>query len=452
MSELHNLISLLKAEVEQNDSTYVYYDKNTGELNKLTGSMEETPTDYQSILRVSHEAAFPILSGEKRTSDYTVIYDIALKQNVLKERNYQDSYKEASVMCYKLPIIKNSRAGHLVCQEIYDGMDVYIWSKETSYKKNELVWRDNKVYKLLKANKSGTGFGPKTSTVVVDDVHLTDISTQELVIAGLEHTQEYVGVHIDIWYKELDHLGGQHVWINNCIYRLLEDQLANTEFDPDNAQQIFTGVNLYDDENTNLEFVKLIKDGDLYLKHNKLYSAKIVKSKMTSQISSKDVIFKIDDDNLLIWRYKSKSSIIINTLDNTKSQYSIFDKDFDLVAQNSLKNGEKVLLGTKLYQVQRDKEYDIIITQDRADKIWHINLNPSTLQYFQLSNHDDRDDILYFSITAKHDPNVLYRSIKLPVSSLTDQLQLPFEDKDETRDVSIYTAKYFDSYAHEVIK
>ena len=105
-----------------------------------------------------------------------------------------------------------------------------------------------------------------------------------------------------------------------------------------------------------------------------------------------------------------------------------------------------------MYQVQRDKEYDIIITQDRADKVWHINLNPSTLQYFQLSNHVDRDDILYFSITAKHDPNVLYRSIKLPVSLLTDQLQLPFEDKDETRDVSIYTAKYFDSYAHEVIK
>ena len=63
----------------------------------------------------------------------------------------------------------------------------------------------------------------------------------------------------------------------------------------------------------------------------------------------------------------------------TKKDYHVLDKQFQLVPQNNLKNGDKVLLGTKLYQVRRDKEYDIIVTQDRADKMWHINLNPSTL-------------------------------------------------------------------------
>ena len=37
-----------------------------------------------------------ILEGKKRTSDFLVIYDAALKQRVLRERNYQDAYKEAS--------------------------------------------------------------------------------------------------------------------------------------------------------------------------------------------------------------------------------------------------------------------------------------------------------------------------------------------------------------------
>ena len=138
-------------------------------------------------------------------------------------------------------------------------------------------------------------------------------------------------------------------------------------------------------------------------------------------------------------------------MDNTKKDYHVFDKEFELIPQNILKNGEKILLGTKLYQVQRDKDFDIIITQDRADKMWHINLNPSTLTYFNMTNYD-HDDELYFSITSKHDPNILYRSLKLPISILAEQLVMPFESDSENKDVSIYTAKYFDSYAHEVIK
>ena len=451
MSDLHDLISLLKTEVEQNDSSYVYYTETTGEIIKLCGSMYEDPQEGESILKVSHELANPILSGEKSTTDFIVIYDISLKQKVLKPKNYQDAYKEASSMCYQLPIIKHSRSGHLACEEIYDGMDVFLFDKDSAYKKYELVWRDNKVYKLLKSNAAGKNFGTKTAQVIVEDVYLSDMPTQELIISGLEHKQEYVGVHIDIWYKELEHLGGQHVWIGNCIYKILEDQPANTEFNPDNAEQVFSGVILNSDENTNLDFIKAIKDGDLYLNNNKLYSASIVKTRLTSEVSTKDVIFKTDSNNLLIWRYKSKSSIKVNTVDNTKKDYHVLDKQFQLVPQNNLKNGDKVLLGTKLYQVRRDKEYDIIVTQDRADKMWHINLNPSTLTYFSMTNHD-QDDELYFSITSKHDPNILYRSLKIPISMLAEQLVMPFESDSENKDVSIYTAKYFNSYAHEVIK
>ena len=65
----------------------------------------------------------------------------------------------------------------------------------------------------------------------------------------------------------------------------------------------------------------------------------------------------------------------------------------------------------------------------------------------------DHDDVLYFSITAKHDPNILYRSLKVSMSELNKIHVIPFEfENEKNKDVSLYTAKYFDSYAHEVIE
>ena len=75
---------------------------------------------------------------------------------------------------------------------------------------------------------------------------------------------------------------------------------------------------------------------------------------------------------------------------------------------------------------------NIIITQDRADKMWYINLNPATLTFFRMTNYE-HNDILYFSITSKHDPNILYRSLKIPVSMLAEQLVMPFENNSETK-------------------
>ena len=122
----------------------------------------------------------------------------------------------------------------------------------------------------------------------------------------------------------------------------------------------------------------------------------------------------------------------------------------DLYNYHDLKNGEKVLLGDKLYSVERDKEYDIIITQDTRDKLWFLDLNPSTLKFFQLSNYS-QEDMLYFSVTAKHDPNILYRSLKIPLNSLKEKIAIPFINDNEKEDVSIFTAKYFEAYGHEVI-
>ena len=83
---------------------------------------------------------------------------------------------------------------------------------------------------MLKDNKKGIGFPKKGLFPYVENVKVTNIPTLDLSMKELKVTPEYVGVHIDIWYDDLEHLGGQHVWIDNCIYKVKKDQPAQTNF------------------------------------------------------------------------------------------------------------------------------------------------------------------------------------------------------------------------------
>ena len=59
--------------------------------------------------------------------------------------------------------------------------------------------------------------------------------------------------------------------------------------------------------------------------------------------------------------------------------------------------------------------------------------------------------MLYFSINSKHDPNILYRSLQIPLSKLRQKVILPMVHDDELEDLSIFTTKYFTAYGHEVV-
>ena len=447
MSELNDLIKSLQMEVKLSESTYVYYDKETGSVLRLSG--QEQPFDEnEDVLAVPHDVSSPILTGEKKTSDYIVIYDIVLKQKVLKEKSYEDAHKEASTMCYQLPIIKNNRSGHMACTEVYDGVEVYIWFKDTAYKKDHLVWYEDTVYKLLKSNRKGQNFSKKNSLPFIEDVQLTNLATQSLAITTLQFTQEYIGLHIDIWYNDLEHLAGQHVWIGKCVYRIIEDQPKGTEFNPNNAEMLVSNVLLYKDSNKSLDTITHIQDGDVFLEHNKIYSASLVEKEYDK--TSNDVIFYTDQHHLVKWIHKNDTLLRFDTTDT--KDYSVTENTIEVVDQTKLKNGSTILLGKKLYKVQLDKEYDIIITQDKPSELWTLALNPATLKFLQMTNYD-HDDVLYFSITAKHDPNILYRALKVSMSELNKIHVIPFEfENEKNKDVSLYTAKYFDSYAHEVIE
>ena len=76
MSKLKDLIKNIKVEIASGEqSTFVYYDKESGNILRLCGTKDDAITENESLLEVPYQYASPMLSGKKRTSDYIVIYD-----------------------------------------------------------------------------------------------------------------------------------------------------------------------------------------------------------------------------------------------------------------------------------------------------------------------------------------------------------------------------------------
>jgi hypothetical protein len=104
-----------------------------------------------------------------------------------------------------------------------------------------------------------------------------------------------------------------------------------------------------------------------------------------------------------------------------------------------------------LYELPEDdiEDPDLIVVQDVPNKCWKFFVGQS------LRNNLKRSQInlthtMMVSVTAKGDPNVLYKTLFVPLSSvLSDNyavlpFSMPFEYTDEN--ISVYTARRFDTY------
>lgn len=143
----------------------------------------------------------------------------------------------------------------------------------------------------------------------------------------------------------------------------------------------------------------------------------------------------------------------------TMTEYKvIFDiglKEYVLREKGDLETENDHVYNT-LYEVPSDidKDCDVTIIQDNREQCWRIKVSDS-LRTFLRSEAVSINSNIFFSITAKFDPNILFRVLRLSVNDLIydDEYTFPFEYKFEKINdkVSIYTAKYFDSYKHEVL-
>ncbi len=443
MSELASLIKKLKVEAVSSEA-YVYYEKDSGAVKKISNRKFDTE-DFE-LLVVTQDEAKPLLKGQYRLDEWVVTYDVSIKDRMLKRKTYEDENKIAATLCYELPLIKNYNDGHSTLEPAYDGVDVYIWAVDGTYVKDQIVFYEDNVYKLLADNDKGQVFG--NAELFIKDVLLTDMATVTHVSNRLIMQPEYKGVHIDVWYDELPHLAGQHIWINKTVYKILEDQKENTTFSIDNAEFIVSNVELYADKNSSLKTIQNIRDGMTILNNNKIFNIEYSSENFKKQQNT--VFWKESDRHLVVW-----DSEELLKFDSLNEKPLFYETEHRVVSKDTLKNGQLVLVGTQIYNYNTTKDYDIIIQQNFVDKCWRIVLNPYTKAFLNTSGYSVKDK-LYFSVTEKYDPNILYRTLELNAEELLWEkpTTIPFiyDVEQDGVNVSIYTAKYFEHYAHEVVK
>jgi hypothetical protein len=97
-----------------------------------------------------------------------------------------------------------------------------------------------------------------------------------------------------------------------------------------------------------------------------------------------------------------------------------------------------------------DSTNDITVIQDYADTCWKVYIN-GTLARSLRERKLYFDQIYEFYITDFNDPNILYKTLRVPMNELINNYYciLPFDqiDEDEVR-VSVYARKIFEKYQY----
>jgi len=98
-NDLKTLFQKIKIDAQTADVSYVYYDKETGEIHKISPKKENSKYE---ILEVDYAEVKSLLTGEKKTSDFKVFYDVSSKIVILKNINETTALSYDKIL-YKIP-------------------------------------------------------------------------------------------------------------------------------------------------------------------------------------------------------------------------------------------------------------------------------------------------------------------------------------------------------------
>lgn len=461
MSNFSDFLKSLNIEVSIVSESYVYYDPLTGKIVKITNKFDHDET--LAVLEVPHDLVSDIINGTKSSENFVVEYDVASKQLALKEKTYEEHLTKIESRLHRLPVVRTTvdETGDktsIIFDSIYDGVEVFLWTKNSKHFKDSLIWYENNVYKLLN-DIDGSKFDKTKAELFVSNVIISDIkSLNHFIEYKTSFEPIFEGIHVDIWYRELSHLKGQHVWAHNTVYRYKEDIPANEPFNLDYLDIIEENVFLYDDSNKYLSFVSILSPGDKILDNNKLYM--FVNKKLNIDVNEKSILFYSSSYECLHYD-ESKNKLtkfsFLERNNKLSAKTDLLSDDLKLSPSMHISNGQKILIGKSLYQANTldERDIDINVVQNNLTGCWEIYLGRKTKKSLELINYIGHDT-LYFSVTAKHDPNVLYRTMEFSLTKLlNDKVQkYPYQFKWESdrEDVSVYTSKFFESYSHEILE
>ena len=446
MSNLAALIKTINSQISEKKTSFVYYNEESGKILKI--SNRHLADNIEKYIEVVHEDIKDLLTGKRRLEDFYVDYDLSAKNFVVKEHTYEDDLDSINFKLYELPVQNKFTAciNDIAFQPVYEGVEVYLWTTLYDYDKNTLVWHNNNVYKVKTSFKSGDIFSHDNFELYIKDVFLVDL---QLYKKTIDYTKKFEPIYedlfVDVWYKELEHLSGQHVWYNNAVYKYLKDQDANSEFNLDAVELVIDDVKIYDDKNKSLDFFKGLFPYMKLLDNNKLFL--YIEEKEEKEELSTEIEFYVNSNISVLYKWK------LFYIDET----NVIDIESEFKTEEEVKKGDLILVGKNLFIANpaEETESEILIRQNYINNYWSVHINRKTKRDL-IASHYKSNDMLYFSITAKHDPNILYRTIKCSLRDLIhDRVDIiPFEYKWEfnKQEVSVYTPKFFNSYVHEIIE
>lgn len=443
MSDLATLIKSINSQITSLKTSFVYYNKENGKIYKISNrKLDDAEKDF---VEVPHEQVKSILEGKQKLEEFYITYDLSAKSLIVKEHNYEDNLDTINYKLHELPII-TKLDDKISLESVYEGLEIYLWLPNINYDKGSLIWYNNNVYKVINLLNAASDINFDKIELYIENVYLLDsnLSTQ-LKKYKQEFNPIFKEIFVDVWYKELPHVSGQHVWYKNAVYKFIKDAKEKTEFDIKNVELILNDVKLYNDTNQNLDFFKELFPGMKVLDNNRLYMIEQIVDESKETFTS-DINFYATSNLLVTYKLGE-----IYIKENNKVDFELPFKQ-----EAELRKGDIILIEKSLFLVDPEKrEFDISIKQDHILKNWSINIHKKTKKSLIESKYI-ANDILYFSITAKNDPNILYRVIKC---NLKDLLQekidlIPFEYDWEfnKEEVSVYTPKYFKNYIQEVIQ
>lgn len=112
-NDLKSLFEKIKIDARVENIFYVYYNEESGEIYKV--SPRKNNESSYNILEIDRELVKPILTGEKKTSDFKVFYDIKSKTVSLKNISEQNAPVSYNKIFYQIP--KGTGVAELIIEQ-----------------------------------------------------------------------------------------------------------------------------------------------------------------------------------------------------------------------------------------------------------------------------------------------------------------------------------------------
>lgn len=135
---------------------------------------------------------------------------------------------------------------------------------------------------------------------------------------------------------------------------------------------------------------------------------------------------------------------------NYRVEYNAKTKQLELCDQHR-ENFDGSSVNDFIYEIPEDyiEDADITIEQDIPNTCWKIKLGNQLKKNLQKKGIK-LNTTLSFSITAKHDPNILYKTLSIDFSRVFNDnyavvdFDMSFEQEKES--ISVFTSRRFDTY------